>query len=101
MRKQYSDLALMLKAVRKDIKMLRQRTGTRAGSSAAPMTVVSARGDKVQSGADYYSRIEKRLRTRLDYIEERAHVEIDDSIFTSGDLHEIEQQIAQHLRELD
>lgn len=102
LRQQYSDLTLMLQEVRKEMKLLKERTGSRAASSdTMPMTVVVANQGRAISGTDYYRRIEKRVQARLDYIESRTGIEIDDSHLVNVDLDAIEAQLNDYLLQVD
>jgi len=102
LRKQYGDLVLMLQALRREQEMLRSRTGSRAGSSdAIPMTIIRANGGSTTTGADYYGRIERRMRARLDYIRQQTRVEISDGNMITADLDAIERQVGEQLSRID
>ena len=102
LRQQYSDLILMLQEIRKDMKVLGERTGSRAASSdTRPMTVVVASRGSAMSGAGYYNRIEKRLRDQLDYIQRRTGIDIDNSNPVKIDLDALEEEVKEHLQRLD
>ena len=101
-RKDYSDLTLMVQAARKELDMLRERTGSRAASSdTMPLTVISASRGRALSGTDYYKQISKRLRSRLEYIEQRTGVEIQDTNLSTVDLNAVEDQVNAYLQRLD
>ncbi|MDH3338034.1 MAG: hypothetical protein OEM76_09460 [Gammaproteobacteria bacterium] len=104
LRKQYGDLVLMVRALRHERKLLDARTGSRASSSdVMPMTVISTdrSGSRTTTGADYYGRIERRMQARLDFIQSRTRIEISDANVMTLDLDSIEQQVSEHLNELD
>ena len=100
LRRQYGDLAILLRAVRADLETLRQRTGSRLGSGAAPLTIVDLRhGGMTESGDEFYRQIEERLRSRLDYIARATNVEIRD--LGAVDIDELEVKVAKRLEALD
>lgn len=101
LRKQYGDLALLIKAAKADYKLLGARTGSRLSSSGgSPLTIVRPNGG-VQSGADYYDQIERRMQSRLEYIARHTKIEITDSGIDNVDLASIEEQINEQLDTLD
>jgi hypothetical protein len=96
LRKQYGDLPILMKSVREDLAILTQRTGSRLGSRASPVTVIDmTRGGVVGSGEEYYQQVEKRLRARLDYIAQQTKIEILD--LDQVDLATIEARVAERL----
>lgn len=102
LRKQYGDLVLIARAVREDYEALRSRTGTRLGSSStSPLTVIELDSGVMQSGAEYYGRIERRMKARLAYITEHTDIEISDIDAENIDVDAIEQQVAAQLSRLD
>ena len=102
LRKQYGDLALLLKAVRADYALLRNRTGSRLSSdSSALMVVEPGRAGTMQSGVAYYGRIERRLQARLEYITRKTQIEIVDINVENADMLLIEAKVNEHLDKLD
>ena len=103
LRKQYGDLVLMLQAMRREQEILRSRTGSRVGSSdTMPMTIINVgRGGGSTTGPDYYGRIERRMKARLDYLEQRTSIEIMDGNVGAADLDAIERQVSEQLSRLD
>ena len=102
LRQQYGDLVLLARAIREDYEQLRKRTGSRLGAGGSPVTVVEInRSGSVGSGSDYYERLERRIRDRLEYIARHTEIEIIDLDVDTMDLDLIEQQIATHVSRLD
>ena len=67
LRREYSDLVILLATIKEDIDEIQERTGTRlSGSSTSPVTVVEPNSSRLHGGPDYYgskrTRLEKRLR---------------------------------------
>ena len=96
LRKQYGDLAILMRATRDDLEILSERTGSRLGSRASPVTVIDMkRGGVAGSGDEYYKLVEDRLRERLEFIASKAKVEIQD--LDDIDIEALEAKVAEHL----
>lgn len=102
LRKQYGDLVLLSKAIREDYEELRSRTGSRLSADSSPVSVVDMSSTGVaRSGSEYYSRIERRMKARLDYIAKHAEIGIIDLDSDNIDIDSIERQVAAHLNQVD
>ena len=98
LRKEYSDLVLLTKAIRKDMALLRDRTGSRLSNTTSPMVIVElGRSVETRSGDDYYGQIERRIAARLEYIASRVDIDIIDMDPARPDMETIERQLAAHL----
>lgn len=102
LRKEYGDLVLLARAIRADQRELRNLTGSRLSAGSSPLVVVDMtdRG-AATSGSEYYSRIERRLQARLDYIARQDELGIADHDVHSFDMAEIEQKIDAYLSRVD
>jgi hypothetical protein len=100
LRKQYGDLVLLVKAIREDYEQLRSRTGSRLSGGSSPVSVVDM-GSSAVSGSEYYSRIERRLKARLEYIDRNTEIDIDSVDTANIDLNSIERQVDAYLGKLD
>lgn len=66
LRRNYSDIVVLLESVRRDLNELKSRSGSRLGGQSSPMTVVDNRWPvRLRSGADYYGRIRQQLEDNL------------------------------------
>jgi hypothetical protein len=102
LRKQYGDLVLLVTAIRQDYEELRSRTGSRLNSSTSSVTVVELNaGASTSSGSDYFGRIERRMKSRLEYIARHTEIEIIDFDVDNANLEFIEEQIALSLSRVD
>ena len=100
-RKQYGDLAILARAIRKDYETLMGRTGSRLGSDSSPVAVVDMNtSGATRSGSEYYGRVERRLQARLAYIIEHVEVGIIDLDSDNIDMDSLEKQVAAHLGRL-
>lgn len=102
LRKQYGDLALLMKAVEADYELLEARTGSRLSRDSSSLTIISpSRPGSATSGAEYYRQIHNRIQSRLEYIARHSNVEITDFNIENVDLASIEAQLGEHLDTLD
>lgn len=66
LRGDYSDLIVLLAAIKRDLNELRSKTGSRLSGRPGQMTVVDSRFPvSVRSGSDYYGRIRRQLEENL------------------------------------
>ena len=102
LRKQYGDLVLLAKAIREDYEELRSRTGSRLSADSSPVSVVDMNTSGVaRSGSDYYGRIERRMKAKLEYLVKHAEIGIIDLDSENLDIDSIERQVAAHLNQID
>ncbi len=102
MRKEYGDLPVLVKTLRKDYAELHDRTGSRLSSDTSPVAVINpGRPSASRSGTGYYDQIERRIKARLDYIARHTQIEIIDVEGDTVDLDSIEAQVSAYLNTLD
>ena len=103
LRKQYGDLMLLAKAIREDYEELRSpRTGSRLSGVSSPAFVVGINSSgAARSGSDYYGRIERRMKARIEYIVKHTEIGIIDLDSNNIDVDTIERQVAAHLSQID
>ena len=101
LRKQYGDLVLIARAVRKDYATLKERTGPRLGSNSGRLTVVEVDSGETHIGVEYYGRIERRMKARLAYIAKHTNLEIIDIDAENIDVNEIADQVTDQMGRLD
>ena len=65
LRLEYCDLAVLLASIKRNMKELTERTGTRVGGGSSPVTVIQNRQGTVRSGSSYYGDIRDRLEARV------------------------------------
>lgn len=102
LRRKYGDLALLVRAIRDDYEKLGNLTGSRLSGGSGPMMVVEMGGSgSTTSGSEYNSRIERRLRARLNYLAQYSEIGIDDEDVASYDIDAIERKIEAYLGRLN
>ena len=100
LRKEYGDLALLMKAVKADYEILKTRTGTRLSGDSTMVTIVDPNNPAAMvSGADYFGKIEKRMEARLEFIAANTNIEIVD--LDNMNMTAIESRVDERLDELD
>ena len=104
LRKQYGDLALLTKAIREDYETLRKRTGSRLGGDTSPVTIVDMDSmGATRSATVDYGRIERQMKSRLEYLARHAEIgiiDLDSDDVASADIDAIERKVAAHLDQL-
>ena len=102
LRQEYGDLVLLAKGIREDYEKLRGRTGSRLSATSSPLAIIDMNAGGVsRSGSDYYGRIERRIKARLEYIAKHTEIDIIDLGVENIDIDSIERQIAAHLSRID
>ena len=88
-RRNYSDLAILLRAIRRGVRDMRAITGSRLSGTSSPITVIELRSpSQSQDSVDYYRRVQEDLERHLAMLAEigdfpdlemdPARVDIDD-----------------------
>ncbi len=70
LRREYSDIVVLLSSIRRDVRELRLRTGSRLTNQAMPIQIMDARTGRMISGAEYYGDLARRLMLRLRLLRE-------------------------------
>lgn len=89
LRRDYSDLVILVDLVRNDMRTLSERTGSRLTGGTSPITVINPRRQAGLPAADYYASIERRLEVRVAWLREalaRHGITIDARRTTLNDL---------------
>ncbi len=74
LRRQYSDVVLLLKLIEADIEMSRARTGSRLSGGGGSVTIVDARTGSSVSGDQYFGQIRRRVTARLKFMAKQLHM---------------------------
>jgi hypothetical protein len=93
LRMKYSDLALLLRLVKRNFEQLADSTGSRLGASGSAMTVVDTRTGRPMAGDEYYGQIQKQLETRLNKLAELTGIEDFETDPGKVNIHELEAQV--------
>ena len=68
LRREYSDVVLLLELVKDDVDMLEARTGSRLSGGGGSVTIVDVRSGSSISGDRMYGEIRKRIESRLRFM---------------------------------
>lgn len=97
-RREYSDLAILLSLIQRGARSVGSRTGSRLNATGSPMTIIEAKSpNQSQSSAVYYGRIQSELQAHLMMLAEIGDfpdLETDPARF---DLDEIERLVDERL----
>ena len=65
LRLQYSDMAVLIAAIKTDVDKLASRTGSRVGGDSSPVSVINTGSRTISSSAGFYNEIERQIKERL------------------------------------
>ncbi len=100
LRKKYSDVALLLRLIKRNYEQLGDSTGSRLGASGSAMTVVDTRTGRPMSGDEYYGQIRKQLEARLKKLGELMGVEDFEVDPDKVHVNTLETQVSEFLEQL-
>ncbi len=95
LRLEFSDLAVLLAAVKRDHEEMDKKTGSRFGSGSSPILVVEGLG---RSGSDYYGRMRDRLEERLKLIKKIGDFSDLSTNPDTVNIHELERRVLERLQ---
>ena len=93
LRRNYSDLAVLLSSIKRDYKDLEERTGTRVRSESSTVMVIQPRAGGARSGSDYYSSVKNQLEDRIMLLKEVGQFEDLETDPDKVNLHELERMV--------
>jgi len=97
LRLRYCDLAVLLSSIKRNMKDLQGRTGTRVGSRSSPVTVIETRTSRFSRGSDYYGSLEAELKARVLLLKEIGEFSDLDTDLNKINIHELERRVQQHI----
>ena len=102
LRREYSDLVVLLAAIKRDLRVLDAKSGSRLPGRTSPMTVVdSGLPVGIRSGADYYGRIRRQLEANLTTLASLGDFPDIETDPDRVDLGEIERLVLKRLESTD
>ena len=93
LRLRYSDLAVLLSSIKRNLEDLQGRTGSRVRSQSSPVTVVGSRDSRYQSGADYYGNVREELEARIMLLKEIGDFQDIDADADRLNIHDLERRV--------
>jgi len=97
LRVRYCDLAVLLSSIKRNMKELQERTGSRLGGQSSPIIVIENRASRFSSGSDYYGNVEDELEVRMRLLKEIGGFTDLDTDPNHIDLHELERRVQLHI----
>ncbi len=95
---EYSDLAVLLAAIKRDMALVSNRTGSRLHrGGGGPVSIVNGRSGAVKSEAAYFRRIDKRIEVCLQRIVEIGQFEDIDPDPDRVDMDELERLVEERI----
>ena len=82
LRREYSDVVLLLPLIQEDLDAMTARTGSRLSGGSGPVTIVDPRAGSSVSGDEYFRRLRARIEARLEFMAQQLG---DASIATPAD----------------
>ena len=74
LRREYSDVVLLLDVVRDDLDVLANQTGSRLSARGSPVMIVDARSGGSMSADQYFGQVSKRIELRLKFIAKQLNM---------------------------
>lgn len=97
-RREFCDLAILLASIKRDIRELKSKTGSRIAADSSSMTVIEATSpNQSRSSTDYYSRIRKKLEERLIMLSEIGEFPDLETDPTRVDIDDIERLVNERI----
>lgn len=75
LRLRYCDLAVLLSSIKRNVKDLQERTGSRLGGQSTPVTIIHRDSSKTRPGTEYYDSIRIELEARIQLLREIGRFE--------------------------
>jgi len=97
LRLRYCDLAVVFSSIKRNMKDLQARTGSRLGDQSSPVTVIETRVSRYSSGSDYYGGIEEELETRMRLLKEIGGFEDLNTDLKRINIHDLERRVQRHI----
>jgi hypothetical protein len=96
LRLKYSDLAVLLSSIKRNVKDLQGRTGSRVRSQSSPVTVIESRSSRFSStGSDYYGNIREELEARVGLLKEIGDFQDIEADADRINIHDLERRVVE------
>ena len=97
LRLKYSDLAVLLSSIKRNVKELEGRTGSRVRGQSSPVTVIESRSSSFSSGTDYYGNIREELEARVMLLKEIGDFQDVEADADRINIHDLERRVLQFI----
>ena len=100
LRMDYCDLAVLLSAVKRNLKEVESQTGSRLQGGSNAVMIVEPDG-RVRSGSEYYGSLHAQMEDRLKLMQEIGNFEDMQTDPEQVNLRELERRVREHISSLD
>jgi hypothetical protein len=97
LRVKYCDLAVVLASIKRNVRELQSRTGSRIGSQSSPVVVIKPGSSNYNAGSVYYGAIRDELEARLVLLQEIGDFQDFETNPNRINIHEIERRVLAHI----
>jgi len=101
LRMDYCDLAVLLASVKRNLKEVDVRTGSRVKGESNAMMIIEPRNGRISGGSSYYGSRNAQLEERLKLLQEIGNFEDMDTDPKQVNLRELERRVKEHIASLD
>ena len=98
LRVEFSDLAILMAAIKRDHTKLGSRTGSRVNSDASPVSVIDARSGRTLSSSNYHGSIREQLKDSLVRLKQLGDFEELETDPEKININELERKVEERLR---
>jgi TPR repeat protein len=100
LRMDYCDLAVLLSAVKRNLKEVESRTGSRLQGGSNAVMIVEVDG-RIRSGSEYYGSLRAQMEDRLKLMQEIGNFEDMQTDPAKVNLRELERRVREHIASPD
>lgn len=93
----YCDLAVLFSSIKRDLKELQTKTGSRVGGQNSSVTVIETRANRLSSGSSYYGNTQEELEARVMLLKEIGDFADLDTDLERINIHDLERRVRQHI----
>jgi hypothetical protein len=97
LRLKYCDVAVVLASIKRNVRELQSRTGSRIGSQSSPVVVIETGSSNYSAGSDFYGAIRDELEARLILLKEIGDFQDFETDPNRINIHEIERRVLAHI----
>jgi TPR repeat protein len=101
LRTEYCDLAVLLSSVKRNLREVEAKTGSRISGESNALTIIETSGGRSRSGSDYYGSLYARMEDRLKLMQEIGNFEDMEMDPEHVNLRELERRVREHIASPD
>jgi len=101
LRRQYCDLAVLLSSIKRNLREVETRTGSRIQGASSAMTVIDTGGGQIHSGSEYYGALYAKLEDRLKLMQEIGDFKDMNTDPEQVNLRDLERKVKERIESFD